>query len=284
MVLPARLLNRKVKSHKGDFGKILILAGSLRYIGAALLCARACLRSGAGLVTLAIPESLYSVFAKRIEELILVPMEETKQRSLSIKAFKKVSKLLEKTDCLIIGPGLSDNSSTVRLIRKVLSAFDGPMVIDADAINALKGQNALLKKLGNRCVLTPHAAELSRLIAVKPSDISKARKKIAKQFILKYNVVLVLKGHNTIVIDKSKCYINHTGNPGMATAGSGDVLSGIIGSFIGQGLDTFNAAKSAVYLHGLLGDIAARKKTQLGLIATDLIEEIPAAIKRSLPA
>ncbi len=284
MVLPARLSRRKLKSHKGDFGKILILAGSLKYVGAALLCAKACLRSGAGLVTLGIPKSLYTIYAKRVEELILFPLEETKGKSLSLVAFRQVKDLFRKIDCLIIGPGLSDNESTKKLILKIISSYKGPMVIDADAINALKGKSSLLRKLDNKCVLTPHVAELARIIKEDPLDISKSRKKFANEFILKYNVVLVLKGYGTIVADRNSFYLNKTGNPGMATAGSGDVLSGIIGAFIGQGLDSFSAAKYAVYIHGVSGDIAAKKKTQLGLIASDLIENIPVALKTSLPA
>ena len=159
------------------------------------------------------------------------------------------------------------------------------MVIDADAINALVGHLDILRVMGHGSwvtkIITPHVGEMSRLTGLSIAKINKNRKTIAKRVASDYNITVVLKGHNTIVADKKNTYINKTGNPGMATAGSGDVLSGIIGAFLAQGLDAFSAAKYAVYIHGKAGDLATEEKTQLGLIASDITEKIPIAIKKS---
>jgi hydroxyethylthiazole kinase-like uncharacterized protein yjeF len=284
MRLPAQLLRRKPDTHKRDYGHILILAGSLGYTGAGILCAKACLRSGAGLVTLGIPQSLNCVFAKRVEELMLLPLPETKQKSLSLKALDKIKRFLKKTNCLVIGPGLSQNKTTQGLTRKIIKSYEKPIVIDADGLNAIVGHLGILKKISKRrltAILTPHPGEMARLLNTTSARIQENRKDIAKSFAKKYNVVVILKGNKTIVTDGKTTYVNKTGNPGMATAGTGDVLSGIIGAFLGQGLDSFEAAKYATYIHGLAGDLAAREKSQMGLIATDIIEKISGAIKKS---
>lgn len=282
MRLPVRLLRRKPDSHKGDYGHILILAGSRRFSGAALLCAQAALRSGAGLVTLGIPYSIHAAVIKnKPKEVMTLPLAETLAGSLSLAGISKIYRFLAKSDVLIIGPGLSIDRSTAALVRKIVSFAKIPVVIDADGLNAFQGHLALLKKCRGNLVLTPHTKEMSGLFGVTVSAIKKDRKFVAKKFAKYYNNIIILKGHRSIVTDGvRKFYINSTGNPGMATAGSGDVLSGIIGAFLAQGLDVFNAAKYATYIHGLAGDIAARKKTQIGMIASDIIEHIPDAIKK----
>jgi len=283
MRLPTRLLRRKINSHKGDYGHILILAGSAKFSGAGLLCAEAALRSGAGLVTLGIPKSInQAVIINKIREVMTLPLPETKEGTLSLGALNKINEFLKKVDILIIGPGLGSNKSTFSLIRKVIAKTTQPMVIDADGLNALNNHLDIIKNHKGKIVLTPHPAEMSRLFGVKVGVIKKNMKFVAKKYAKHYNSVIVLKGHNSVVTDgSSQCYINKTGNPGMATAGSGDVLSGIAGAFLAQGLDSFEAAKYAAYIHGLAGDIAAKKKTQMGLIASDIIKNIPGAIKRS---
>ena len=282
MRLPTRLLPRKTDSHKGDFGHVLILAGSARFSGAAVLCARACLRAGAGLVTLGIPQSLNNVFIKiKPTEAMTLPLPETEEITLSSKAFGKVREFAKKIDVLVIGPGLSQNKSTQSLIRKLVSYADKPLVIDADGLNALAGY---LSVLPNKVpvILTPHPGEMARLLDVRISQVQKDRKKVAKDFVNRYNIILVLKGHQTLVVEKNReLFINKTGNPGMAKAGSGDVLTGIIAAFLAQGLSGFDAAKYAVYLHGLAGDLAAKEKSQLAMIASDIIDKIPKAIKIS---
>ncbi|MDD2679755.1 MAG: NAD(P)H-hydrate dehydratase [Candidatus Omnitrophica bacterium] len=280
MRLPTRLLRRRVKSNKSDFGHIFILAGSRIYSGAAVLCASGALRSGAGLVTLGIPESLALPLIKiKPKEVMLLPLAETTNGFLSSQAYNKIKAFSKKIDILVIGPGLSRDSSTQALARKIIRNIARPMVIDADGLNALAGH---LQYLKNNMVLTPHSGEMARLLGSSVQKIERDRKTITGKFARRYKVTLVLKGHHTLVRDKKgKLYINKTGNPGMATAGSGDVLTGMIAAFLGQGLDSFSAARFAVYLHGLAGDLAAREKTQISLIASDIIAKIPEAIKKS---
>ena len=285
MRLPAQLLCRNKNAHKGNFGHILVLAGSARFSGAAVLCAKAAMRAGAGLVTLGIPKSLNSAIIKiKPAEVMTLPLAETKELTLSSKAFKKISDFAKKADVIVIGPGLTQNNSTQRLIRKVIMAVDKPMVIDADGLNALIGNLNILR--GTRyavrgTILTPHPGELARLLRSSVVNIQNKRKETAQKFARDYGLTLVLKGHRTIVADHQKhLFTNTTGNPGMASAGSGDVLSGLIAAFLGQGLMPFAAAKYAVSLHGLAGDLAAKEKTQISLIASDIIDKIPAAIKR----
>jgi len=283
MRLPTRLSRRKVNSHKGDYGHILILAGSSRFSGAALLCAESALRAGAGLVTLGMPGSInLALVGKKPKEVMTLPLPETKEGTLSLTAFAKINHFLRNTDVLIIGPGLGKNRSTDALIRKIIKKINLPMVIDADALNALNNYLEILKAHTGKLILTPHQMEMSKLFSIDINFIKRNRKLIAKKCAKDYNSVIILKGHNSVVADGGgHIYINKTGNPGMATAGSGDVLSGIVGAFLSQGLDAFKAAKYAAYIHGLAGDIAAGDKTQMGLIASDIINRIPEAIKKS---
>ena len=286
MRLPTRLLRRKADSHKGDFGHIFIIAGSARFSGAAVLCAESAMRSGAGLVTLGIPKSINSaVIRLKPKEAMSLPLDETKEGSLGIAAYKKIKGFCDCIDVLALGPGLSRNKETLQLVRKIITKIDNPVVIDADGLNALKGHLGLLiKRLDKQrqIVLTPHPGEMARLLGVSVAAVQKNRKNIAQKFANEYNVTIVLKGKNTAVAGpKAGIYINKTGNPGMATAGSGDVLTGMIAAFLGQGLNSFEAAKYAVYLHGLAGDLAAKEKTQISLIASDIIRKIPEAIKKS---
>jgi hydroxyethylthiazole kinase-like uncharacterized protein yjeF len=280
MRLPTRLSRRKADSHKGDFGHIFILAGSAGFSGAAVLCAEAALRSGAGLVTLGIPASLNNPIIKvKPAEVMTLPLPETKEGSLSASAYRKIKEFSRKADIIAIGPGLSQNKATQALILRVISGIDKPMVIDADGLNALAKR---LKCLKENAVLTPHPGEMSRLTGLTVAEIQKNRKKVAKDFANEYNVEIVLKGKNTVVADnKNNFYVNKTGNPGMAKGGSGDVLTGIIAAFLGQKMNRFQAAKYAVYLHGLAGDLAAKRKTQISMTASDIIDMLPEAIKRS---
>jgi len=259
----------------------LILAGSSRFSGAALLCAESALRAGAGAVTIGIPASINLALIKnKTKEVMTLPLPETRTGRLSLTAFLKIKPFLKNTDVLIIGPGLDNDKSTYALVRKIVKISNLPMVIDADALNALNHHLRILKQHKGKIILTPHAKEMAGLFEVKIDFIKKNRKLVAKKYAKDYNNVIILKGHQSIVTDGNrKFYINKTGNPGMATAGSGDVLSGIVGAFLAQGLDTFSAAKYATYIHGLAGDIAAEDKTQIGLIASDIISRIPDALK-----
>jgi len=279
------LLHRNLNAHKGDFGHIFILAGSPRFTGAAVLCSSAAMRAGAGLVTLGIPKSLNNAIVKiKSKEVMTLALPETRQGALSLGGYKKIKDFAKKIDVLVIGPGLSRDKSTQGLVRKLLTQTVRPAVIDADGLGALVGHLKFLRNTKyeiRNTILTPHPGEMARLLGVSVKKVQGKRKGIARKFAKDYKVTLVLKGNNTIVADyKGDFYINRTGNPGMATAGSGDVLTGMIGAFLGGGLSAFSAAKYAVYLHGLAGDLAVREKTQISLIASDIIEKIPQAIKR----
>lgn len=281
-----QLLSRNPDSHKGDFGHVFILSGSGRFSGAAVLCAEAAMRSGAGLVTLGVPKSINSAIIRiKPKEVMTLPLDSTREDTLKSSSFAKIFEFLKKIDVLLLGPGLSENNSTQKLIRRIISSVRKPMVVDADGINALNGNLKILKnRLGKAypLILTPHPGEMGRLLGLSTFKIQNKRKEIAMKVAKDFDLTVVLKGHNTIVASsKGKIYINHTGNPGMASAGSGDVLSGIIAAFLGQGLSAFNSAKHAVYLHGVAGDLASNEKTQLSLIASDIIAKIPEAIKLS---
>jgi NAD(P)H-hydrate epimerase len=286
MRLPARLLRRSLDSHKGDFGHILIIAGSPGYSGAAVLCAEAAMRTGAGLVTLGIPAGLNNAIIKiKPKEVMTLPLPETRGGALSSSGYKKIEAFLGKIDILVIGPGLGLDNSTAKLARKIIKNTDKITVIDADGLGALVGNLDVLKP-GTRGwvvsrILTPHPGEMARLLGVGIDTVQSNREEAAKKFAGAYKITVVLKGHTTVVADyHGNVYINKTGNPGMATAGSGDVLTGMIAALRAQGLDDFEAAKYAVYVHGLAGDIAAKEKTQISLIASDIIGKIPNAIKR----
>ena len=279
MRLPTQLLPRRPDVHKGDFGHIFILAGSARFSGAAVLSGEAAIRSGAGLVTLGIPKSLNSAIIKiKPKEVMTLPLPETSDGSLSSAGYKKIKDFVKNADVLVVGPGLTQNKSTQGLTRKVISKIDKPVVIDADGLNALVGH---LDLVGFARILTPHPGEMARLLGFSIKKVQDNRIYITRKFAKDYKVTLVLKGHDTIVADfNGNLYINKTGNPGMATAGSGDVLTGMIAAFLAQGLKAFDASKYAVYLHGLAGDLAAKEKTQLGMIASDIIDKIPEAVKK----
>jgi NAD(P)H-hydrate epimerase len=244
------------------------------------------MRCGAGLVTLGIPRSLnHAVIKIKPLEVMTLPLPQTPLGTLSLAAFSKIKDFCEKTDVQVIGPGLTRNPSTVKLIHRLIKESDNHLVVDADALNALAGHLkglAGIKGRDRELVLTPHPGEMSRLSGKEIVFVQSHRVKIARDFARGFGLTLVLKGHKTIVTDhKGRLYINKTGNPGMASAGTGDVLSGVIGAFLAQGLSGFEAAKYAVYLHGLAGDLAAKEKTQLSLLASDIIDKLPAAIKLS---
>jgi len=280
MPLPAPLLRRNPHQHKNDFGHVLILAGSARMLGAAALTCQAVMRSGAGLVTLGIPQSLNIAAQKKISSVIMtLPLPQTKDQTLSLKAYTTLKKVLHRYDAIALGPGLSRNPSTQKLILKIIAACNVPLVIDADALNALAAKPMLLKKQNNIKILTPHSREMGRLVGKPIPSIDASRQHVAQEFAKTFGCILMLKGHRTVVASGKKAYINTTGNVGMATAGSGDVLTGIIAAFLAQKLDGFTAAKLACFLHGKAGDMAAKEKGTVSLIATDIIEKLSQAIK-----
>ncbi|MBI3009458.1 MAG: NAD(P)H-hydrate dehydratase [Candidatus Omnitrophica bacterium] len=279
MIPPSLLPVRNVASHKGDFGHVYCIAGSRGLSGAAALCAQAALRAGAGLVSLAVPKSLHDPMAAKLTEVMLHPLAETKQGSLSLQAFPEILDWLEQMDAIALGPGLSQNPQTAELIRRLLPRIVKPLVVDADGLNALVGEIDLLKKLTLPVILTPHPGEMGRLVNLSVSDIQRDRQRIAIELARKYRVVVVLKGAGTVVTNfDGSLYVNETGNPGMATGGCGDVLAGLIAGLLGQKLSPFDAARLGVYLHGLAADLAASQVGPVGLIASDIADRIPQAI------
>lgn len=276
----ALLPKRRGDSHKGDYGHILVLAGSTGLTGAAALTSLGALRSGAGLVTLGIAESLNPIMEFKLTEVMTKPLPETKKGTLSLKAEKEILELVKKIDVLAIGPGLSTNEETSQLVRNLIGKVKKPMVIDADAINALAGNISTLKPAPGPRIITPHPGEMSRLLGRSKVQIQADRIGISQEVAKETGATVVLKGARTIIADsEGSIYVNPTGNPGMASGGMGDVLTGMIASFLGQGLDEIEATQVAVYLHGLAADIAEENKGELTLMAGDLLDSLPQAIK-----
>ena len=281
MDLPAILLRKKMDVHKNQFGHVMILAGSPRMLGAGALAGLAAMRTGAGLVTLGVPQSLNSIMQKKAANILMtLPLNETKAHTVGYAAFEQIKSLFKTFKAIAIGPGLSLEESTQKFVLKIIVDSPCPLVIDADALNALAGRLPLLLKSKTPKILTPHPGEMARLLKKSKTLIEQNRNVITQDFAERYHCTLVLKGYKTVVASPSReIYINTTGNPGMATAGSGDVLTGMIAALLGQGLAPFEAAKYGVYLHGLAGDLAAKDKTRLALIASDIIDYIPMALK-----
>jgi len=281
MRLPAPLSRNNPYVYKNNFGHVLILAGSRHMLGAGALTSFAALRSGAGLVTLGVPRSLNSLAQKKISNCVMtLSLPETKKQSLAISAFKEIQSICSKYNALAIGPGLGTEPSTQKLILKIISCLPLPMVIDADALTALIRNKNILNKTSTAKILTPHPGEMARMLETNRATIEADRHKIARNFVQKYNCTLLLKGHHSVIATKgTRLYINKSGNAGMATAGSGDVLSGMLAAFLAQGLSAFNAAKYGAYLHGKAGDLAAKAKTRLSMVASDIIDFIPNAVR-----
>ncbi|MCM8787522.1 MAG: NAD(P)H-hydrate dehydratase [Candidatus Omnitrophica bacterium] len=279
MKLPNIFYKRKSDTHKGDYGYVFVLGGSVGLTGAVCLCAQAALRIGAGLVRVGVPKSLNNIFEIKLTEVMSLPLEE-EMGYLSIKAFDQIKDFVKEVDVIALGCGAGRYLSVQKLFLKLLTEIDKPIVLDADGINALVDNLEILKKRKSKnLVLTPHLGEFSRLLKLDTEKIKQKRKELVKDFSFRYNLVLVLKGNRSLVSNGKEIFENKTGNPGMATAGTGDVLTGIISGLIAQGLNIFKAAKLGVYLHGLAGDLAAKEKTQSCLIASDIIEHLPVAIK-----
>lgn len=279
--LPAPLTRRKPNVYKNEFGHVCVIAGSAKMLGAAALTSLAAMRAGAGLVTAAVPVSLNAAAHKKINNVVMtLPLRETKEQTVSAGAFAQIHRKYDQFDVLAIGPGLSRHPATQRLVLKIIGTSPKPLVIDADALYALAGHAEVLRKTDTLKILTPHLGEMARLINRSKDHIEKNRRQTALEFARKYGCVLLLKGHRTVVASpQGNVYLNTTGNAGMATAGSGDVLTGMIAALLGQGLDGFEAAKFAAYWHGKAGDLAAKSKTRAAMIAPDIIDNIPNALK-----
>ena len=269
------LPRRDPAGHKGDFGKLLCVCGSVGYTGAPVFASRAAVRTGSGLVFLAVPKQAWPVVAVKSEEAMPFPLPETAEGRLSLLAEEPIRQRAASCDAVLIGCGLGRDRQTDALVRKLLD-IDRPLVLDADGLNALDGCPEQLQRRTAPTVLTPHEGEFLRL----GGDLSRGREAAAAAFSRKYGVYLVLKGHRTLVADpEGRLAVNETGNSGMAKGGSGDVLAGMIVSLLSQGCGTFDACCAAVWLHGRAGDRAAADKGERGMTPTDLLEQIPYAMK-----
>jgi ADP-dependent NAD(P)H-hydrate dehydratase / NAD(P)H-hydrate epimerase len=275
--------SRSLDSHKGSYGHVLVLAGSTGKSGAAGLTALAALRSGCGLCTLALPETCQKAFELHPMEVMTVPLPQTQSGALSLKAKDPILKLLEGKTAVAMGPGLTTDPETVSLIGELLPFIDCPLILDADAINAFENNIDWLGKLKS-AILTPHPKEMSRLIGLSTQEIQKNRMQVTTEFAQKHSTLLLLKGASSLIgTPDGNIYINPTGNPGMATGGSGDVLTGIIAGLAAQNISLQNAAIAGAYIHGHSGDLFSEKETQTSLIAGDLLRCLPDALKQVLP-
>jgi NAD(P)H-hydrate epimerase len=286
--------SRSRDSYKGEYGHVLVIAGSKGKTGAALMTAKACMRSGSGLVTIGMPESLMDILQGRVTEEMTLPLPDKGDGTLDKKALKVILDFAcRQADVIAIGPGIGVSPATEKIVTGLIQSAAIPLVIDADGLNSIKNSRDILSKAKSPVIITPHPGEMAGLLnrmqkaenvkqkkEVRIHDIERDRINTALSFSQETGVYVVLKGVPTIIASpEGDAYINTTGNPGMATAGSGDVLTGIIASLAGQGLNPVEASVCGVYLHGLAGDEAAEDKGERSLIASDIIHALPAAFR-----
>ncbi|TYP53303.1 NAD(P)H-hydrate dehydratase [Thermosediminibacter litoriperuensis] len=270
-------------AHKGDFGRVFIIAGSKGMTGAAVLAGLGAARCGAGLVTLGVPEGLNDILEVKVTEVMTLPLPQTPAGSLSIKALEPALEFARKCDAVAMGPGLSRHEETAEFVKKFVTESPVPVVIDADGLNALSEYPGMLKKAKAPVVITPHPGEMARLLSITAGEVQENRWDAVREACDRFGCTVVLKGARTLVASPDHpVSINPTGNPGMATGGSGDVLTGMIAALAARGLKCHEAAAAGVYLHGLAGDLAAREKGEIPLIAGDIIDHIHEAFKYAL--
>ena len=266
---------RDRNTSKGDYGKLLCIAGSHRMPGAAYFCANAAVRSGTGLVRLATAESVYPIIAANLPDAVFYPMQEGESGALSADNIDELLLILKGSSAAVIGCGIGLCDDTRKIVRAIIENSDVPIVIDADALNVVSEEPEMLLRASAPIIITPHPGEMGRLAGTTAEQVQKKRLESAKLFSQKYGVNVILKGANTVCVTKSgKAFINTNGNPGMSKGGSGDVLAGITGSLLAQGMTAEKAMSAAVYIHGAAGDIAARKLSQHYMSPRDLTDEL----------
>ena len=276
--LPA-IPERPENAHKGTFGRAVIIAGSRTMTGAACLATDAALKSGAGLATLAVPDCILPIVSVKLTCATFSPHEETPEGAFALSALDSLLDTIKLANSVAIGPGITQHLETSELVRQLIPNIDAPTVLDADGLNAFSGQVGKLKSKAP-LILTPHPGEMSRLVDCSSKDVQREREKVAVEFARAGNCILVLKGAETIVTDGDRVFVNTTGNPGMATGGSGDVLTGVLAGLLAQGIDAYDAAKIGVNVHGLAGDIGAGELGEISLTAADILARLPAAFNR----
>ena len=278
-----RLPRRPLDAHKHSVGKIFVLAGSRGLTGAAVMCSNSAMKAGAGAVVLGIPKSLLPVVSRKLTEVMPNPLEETDEQGVSQRARKEIDRFVQWADVVVIGPGLGREKETEELILSLIQSVDKPMLIDADGLNALSLQPSLIKKRKAETILTPHTGELSRIVKLSAEEIESNRIEVARSAAKNLKSILVLKGAPTVTATpEGDVFINCTGNPGMATAGAGDVLSGAMAALWGQHVSARDAAICGVFIHGKAGDFAKEKYGEMSLVAGDIIEALPRALTRTL--
>lgn len=269
------LPRRDPEGHKGDFGKVLCICGSVGYTGAPIFASRAAVRTGAGLVFLGVPQSVWPVAAVKSDEAMPFPLPETADGKLSLLAEEPIRRRAAGCDAVLLGCGLGRDWQTDTLVQDLLN-MEKPLVLDADGLNAISENAELLQKRPAVTVLTPHEGEFLRL----GGDLSRGREAAAAAFSQEYGVYLILKGHRTLIADpEGRLAVNNTGNCGMAKGGSGDVLTGLLTGLLAQGMEPFDACCAAVWIHGRAGDMAAEEKGRRGMTPADMIEKLPYALK-----
>jgi ADP-dependent NAD(P)H-hydrate dehydratase len=275
--LPA-LPPRPADSNKGTFGRVLVISGSGGMSGAAVLCGSAALRSGAGLVRVAVPSGILPIVAAGNPCYMTAPMPEDEHGRFSDRAAESLLALAQGNSVVAMGPGFGRSPTITALVSALLTQLSMPIVLDADGLNALHTDR--LRDRTAPLIMTPHPGEFSRLSGLDIPTIQNGRQEVATRFAAEHGVILVLKGQGTVVTDGKRIFVNTTGNPGMATAGSGDVLTGVIAGFLAQGLEPFAAAQLGVYIHGFAGDMARDALGEVGMMAADLLTYLPQAIRR----
>ena len=266
---------RDREAHKGMFGRILLLCGSVGFTGAAAMAAKAALRSGSGLIFLGVPERIYPILAVKLDAPMVFPLPDDGFGRLSADGIPEILWRLRSCDACLIGPGLGRSEQICSILQAVLQNFRGPVVLDADGINAAAEHIDVLRGTDCPIVLTPHEGEFARL----GGHLELGRRSAAEQLARETGTVVLLKGHESVITDGEQTFLNRTGNPGMAVGGSGDVLSGILTSLLGQGLPPLEAAAAAAWIHGSAGDLGAREIGEYGLTPEDLILRIPRLLK-----
>lgn len=264
-------------AHKGECGSVLVIAGSAGMTGAGCLASRAALRAGAGVVLWTIPKSLDSIAETMSAEVMTLPIPDTPGGSPAMEAREILVEAARETDCVLLGPGLPVAGDTGELMRLLIPEIYPPLVLDGGALTAIGDDMMIVRKRSGATIMTPHPGEMGRLTKKTTAEVQSRREEFAVKYAKLSGAVVALKGAGTIVSDGKDKYLNSSGNPGMATAGSGDVLGGVIAALVAQGMAPFEAAKLGVHLHGRAGDLAAEQKGVHGVIASDMVELLPAA-------
>ncbi len=274
----ALLPERPSGGHKGTFGHVLILAGSRGFTGAPRLAAEAACRSGAGLVTVGVPASLSDIVATMLMEAMSLPLPATEAESFSHDAVRPALEAAKSRSAAALGPGISQHDSTQRFVAEFVAQCPVPLVVDADGLNCLSNSLDALRDCCVPVLLTPHPGEMARLAKCSTAEVQAHRQELAVSFAKAHGCVVLLKGQGTVAAaPDGACSVNATGNAGLGTGGTGDVLTGLLGGLLAQGMEVYDAARLGAFVHGLAGDIAAQQRTQRGLIARDVIDAIPAA-------